>query len=169
MRHLIVALVLLGSLLALGPAQSTTAAPAGTYYVLPTVSVIPTICSGIECDTFTARYDYSGDGACAGCLPSDPYRVGNFSLTLVGTRAYPTDPVRIKSGTGTLTVVWADSTTTEATYTFKARDSKTYALSGTVTGGSSSRFATGTALDGLVGYPVDPVAPSTTAAAVRFG
>ena len=168
MRQLFVALILLGSLAALAPTHAT-AAPAGTYYVLPTVSVLPTICNGIECDTFTARYDYSGAGTCTGCFPNDPIRVGDFSLTLVGQRSYPTDPIRIKSGTGTLTVVWADSTTTLATYTFKARDSKVYSVTGKVTGGSNSRFAAGTAIDGLVGYPTDPVAPGTTSGAVRFG
>src|SRR6476619_3965169 len=43
MRRLIVAFILFGSLLALGPA-STTAAPPGTYYVMPTVFGGETTC-----------------------------------------------------------------------------------------------------------------------------
>ncbi len=168
MRRLIVAFILFGSLLALGPA-STTAAPAGTYYVMPTVSVIPTICTGIECDTFTARYDYLGDGDCVSCQPGSPPIRGSFSLTLFGERFLPPNPVRPKSGTGTLSVLWADSTTTTATYSFKARDSKVYSLTGKVTGGTNSRFAAGTAVDGLVGLPPNPVEPGETSAAVRFG
>jgi hypothetical protein len=171
MRQLIVALILLGSVLAIGPAQSTAAAPAGVYYVMSTVSVIPSICDPLNCDTLpagTVSYDYSGDGGCVGCLPPNPVQ-GSFSLTLVGERYLPPNPVRPKSGTGTLSVLWSDSTTTIATYTFKARDSKAYSLNGKVTGGTSSRFATGTAIDGLVGYPIDPIAPGTTSGAVRFG
>jgi hypothetical protein len=136
--------------------------------VLPTVSVIPTICNGVECDTFSSRYDYSGDGDCVGCVPPNPIR-GSFSLSLFGDRFVPPNPIRPKSGTGTLSVVWADSTTTQATYTFKARDSQTYALTGTVTGGTNTTFATGTSFGGLVGLPPNPVEPGTTSGAVRFG
>jgi hypothetical protein len=168
MRRLRIAASLLTSLLALVPAAGTTAAPAGTYYVVSAANVLPTICTGVECDTFTARYDYSGAGSCTGCSPTDPYRVGDFTITLVGDRSFPNDPIKVKSGLGTLTVVWADATTT-ATYSFKARDSKTYSLTGQVTGGTSTRFAAGTALDGLVGFPNDPILPSTSSAAVRFG
>jgi hypothetical protein len=170
MRRLIVALILLGSVLAIGPAQSTTAAPPGTYYVMPTASVVPSICDPLNCDSFpagTVLYDYTGDGDCIGCLPPNPVR-GSFSLTLVGDRFLPPNPVRPKSGTGTLTVVWADSTTTLASYSFKARDSKAYSLTGKVTGGTSSRFAAGTVIDGLVGLPPNPVEPGETSAAVRF-
>lgn len=168
MRRLIVALILLASIVALVPASGTTAAPAGTYYVMPTVSVVPTLCSGVECDTFSARYDYVGDGDCVGCVPPNPIR-GSFSLTLFGDRFVPPNPIRIKSGTGTLTVTWLDTTTTVATYSFKARDSKTYALTGQVTGGTNTQFTAGTAVSGLVGVPPNPIEPATTSGAVSFG
>ncbi|HET7055420.1 MAG TPA: hypothetical protein VFI12_03105 [Thermomicrobiales bacterium] len=169
MRQLIIALILLGSVLALGPAQSATAAPAVTYYVMPTVSVTPTLCSGVECDTFGIRYDYSGEGSCTSCYPTDLLRAGLFSLTFTPNRFFPNDPIRARSGIGTLSVVWADSTTTTAAYSFKARDSKAYSLTGKVTGGTNSRFTAGTAVDGLVGLPPNPVEPGTTAAAISFG
>jgi hypothetical protein len=167
-RLAVIVVVLLTALIP-GLTVPVAAAPAGTTYALPTVSETPTICSGVECDTFTAKYDYNGDGNCSACQPSDPYRVGNFSLTLVGSRFQPSDPYKAKSGTGTLTVIWADSTTTLANYNFKAKDSKTYTLIGKVTGGTSTRFATGTAVGGQVGLPTDPFLPSTTSGAVRFG
>ena len=66
-------------------------------------------------------------------------------------------------------MLWADSTTTTATYSFKARDSKVYSLTGKVTGGPTFRFAAGTTVDGLVGLPPNPVEPGETSAAVRFG
>jgi hypothetical protein len=65
-------------------------------------------------------------------------------------------------------VVWADSTTTVATYGFKARDSKVYAISGRVTGGTNTHYAAGTWLGGLVGLPPNPVEPATSFAAIAF-
>ena len=100
------------------------------------------------------------------CLVYERWAVPPRPRALVGDRFLPPNPVKPKSGIGTLTVVWADSSTTLASYSFKARDSKAYSLTGKVTGGTSSRFATGTAIDGLVGLPPNPVEPGETSSAV---
>ena len=57
---------------------------------------------------------------------------------LTGTRFAPTDPCRIKEGTGTLDVTWGDGTTSTGTYAFKARDSKTFSLNGSITAAATA-------------------------------
>jgi hypothetical protein len=160
---------LLTILLGLGAARAA-AAPAGTYYAMPTVSAIPNVCAALNCDVASGLigYEYDGEGSCLACAPADPFRAGTFSFSLVAERYYPIDPLRVKSGSGTLEVIWADSTSTLVTYKFKARDSKALSLTGQVTGGTSSRFAVGTFAGGLVGLPPNPVEPAVTAGAFWF-
>ena len=160
---------LLAILLGLGAARAA-AAPAGTYYAMASVSATPVVCERLNCDVTSGLigYEYDGEGACLACAPADPYRGGTFSFSLVAERYAPSDPFRMKSGTGTLEVLWADSTSTTVTYKFKARDSKSLSLTGQVTGGSNSRFAAGTTFGGLVGLPPNPIEPAVTAGAVWF-
>jgi hypothetical protein len=159
---------LLAILLGLGAARAA-AAPAGTYYTMASVSATPVVCDPLNCDVTSGLigYEYDGEGACLGCYPIDPIR-GTFCFSLVAERYYPVDPVRVKSGSGTLEVLWTDSTTTPVAYKFKARDSKSLSLTGQVTGGTSSRFAAGTSFGGLVGLPPNPVDPALTTGAVWF-
>ncbi|MDQ2684104.1 MAG: hypothetical protein M3Y37_11320, partial [Chloroflexota bacterium] len=108
-------------------------------------------------------------GSCAGCQPGDPYRVGAFSFDLSVERFYPTDPVRPKSGTGILTILWTDGSTTVTSFSYKARDSKSYALTGRVTESGNPQLSTGTVFSGLVGLPPSPIQPAVTSASVSFG
>jgi hypothetical protein len=75
----------------------------------------------------------------------------------------------MKTGTGNLNVIWTDSTTTIGSFSFKARDSKTLSLEGQVTGGTNSRFISGSGLSGLVATPVDPCVGGPTVATVALG
>ena len=168
MTRWLLVLVLVGTIIAASSASRAAASPGDPYYGLPTVSYTPQICTGVGCDV-AIKYNFAGDGTCLACQPGDPYRVGSFSLTFTPNRFFPNDPIKARSGIGTLSVLWADSTTTTATYNFKARDSKTFALSGQITDSTNTRFTTGTAVDGLVGLPPNPVEPGTTAAAISFG
>jgi hypothetical protein len=64
----------------------------------------------------------------------------------------------MKVGTGNLNVAWSESSMTIGTFAFKARDSKTLSMTGQVTGGTNTRFLTGSGSSALVATPRDPCA-----------
>lgn len=149
---------------------TTSAAPSTRVtYTLESVQYDALICpSGTTCD-FTSRLSYAGEGSCAGCQPGDPYRVGAFSFNLGVERFFPNDPIRPKSGSGTLTILWTDGSTTVTSFSYKVRDSKSYALTGRVTESGNPQLSTGTVFSGLVGVPPSPIQPAVTSASVSFG
>ena len=75
----------------------------------------------------------------------------------------------MKAGTGNLNVTWSDSSTTIGTFAFKARDSKTLSVTGQVTGGTNTRFVTGSGLSALVAIPNDPCAGGPTVGTLMLG
>jgi hypothetical protein len=160
---------LLTILLGLGAARAA-ASPAGTYYAMPTVGAIPNVCAALNCGVASGLigYEYDGEGSCLACAPADPFRAGTFSFSLVAERYAPADPFRVKSGSGNLEVLWADSTSTLVTYKFKARDSKSLSLTGQVVSDTSSRFSVSTFAGGVVGLPPNPIEPAVTAGAFWF-
>jgi hypothetical protein len=143
-----------------GAAPST-----GVTYAIVDAVATPTCSSSEPC--VVDSYDYAGDGAGSSCQPVDPCR-GTFLLRLIRQKAQPVDPCRMKTGTGTLGVVWSDASTTSGTFSFKARDSKTFSLTGQITGGNP-RFAVGAKLSGLVAQPVDPCQGGLVAASITLG
>jgi hypothetical protein len=82
---------------------------------------------------------------------------------------HPTDPCKMKTGTGTLNVIWSDSTTTVGTFSFKARDSKSLSMTGQITGGTNPRFVTGNSVSSLVALPTDPCLGGATLGTVTLG
>lgn len=117
-----------------------------------------------SCDTGTCGvtgYTYSGDGACtAGCAgyPTDPLRV---LLGFSATRFFAGDPsrCRMRSGSGSFDAAWPTDPLTpsaQGTFSFKARDSKAIALSGTISSSTVSRLHPGDAVKGFVTFPPNP-------------
>jgi hypothetical protein len=138
-------------------------------YQLPSVAATPVCNAGdIGCFGGVIGYTFAGAGSGTNCIPNDPCN-GAFTLSLVVTRITPTDPCHMKVGTGNLNVTWSDSSTTIGTFAFKARDSKTLSMNGQVTGGTNTRFVTGSALSGLVAYATDPCVGGPTVGAVTLG
>ena len=85
------------------------------------------------------------------------------------TRTIPSDPCHMKTGTGNLNVTWSDNSTTIGTFAFKARDSKALSMTGQVTGGTSMRFPTGSAVSALVATPSDPCVGGPSVGTVTLG
>ena len=150
-------------------AVAAWAASSSILYQLPSVAATP-ICNAGDsgCLGGIVGYTFASAGSGTNCLPQDPCN-GAFTLSMVVTRTTPTDPCRMKAGTGNLNVTWSDSSTTIGTFDFKARDSKTLSVTGQVTGGTNTRFATGSALSALVAYPTDPCAGGPTVGTMTLG
>jgi hypothetical protein len=150
-------------------AVAALAVSSGIDYQLPSVVATPVYyCGDLGCTDQLIGYTYGGSGSGTNCHPTDPCE-GAFTLSFFVTKTLPQDPCRMKSGTGTLNVIWSDSTTTIGSFSFKARDSKTLSMSGQVTGGTNSRFGTGSAMSGLVATPSDPCVGGTTVGTVTLG
>jgi hypothetical protein len=68
------------------------------------------------------------------------------------------------------TLTWADATTTEVTFSFKARDSHTWALKGQVTAGTNTFYPPGAATPaaGVAGTPTDPCTGGPVAATISL-
>jgi hypothetical protein len=136
-----------------------------TYTLATPVSIAQCVTDIPPCAQ-TQGYDYQGAGENLAPTPPLIFPVGGaFHLVLTATKFAPTDPCRMTQGTGTLDVTWGDGTTSTGTYAFKAHDSKTFALKGTITGGTNNAFLNA-ALGGLAAMPTDPcvggpVGPST--------
>ena len=137
-------------------------------YQMPSVAATP-ICTGdLGCPAGVTGYTFSGAGSGTNCQPTDPCN-GAFTLSFVVTKILPQDPCHMKTGTGNLNVTWSDSSTTIGTFAFKARDSKTLSMTGQVTGGTNTRYLTGSALSALVTTPVDPCAGGPAVGTVTLG
>ena len=138
-------------------------------YQLPSVASTPVCNAGdIGCLGGVIGYTFAGAGSGTNCYPNDPCN-GACTLSLVVTRTYPGDPCHMKAGTGNLNVTWSDSSTTIGTFAFKARDSKTLSVTGQVTGGTNTRFVTGSGLSALVAIPNDPCAGGPTVGTLMLG
>ena len=137
-------------------------------YQLPSVAATPVCTSDITCAGGVIGYTFAGSGSGTNCSPQDPCN-GAFTLSLVVTKTIPNDPCHTKGGTGNLNVTWSDNTTTIGTFAFKARDSKTLSMTGQVTGGTNTRFLTGSAVSALVAQPSDPCAGGPTVGTVTLG
>jgi hypothetical protein len=138
-------------------------------YQLPSVAATPVyFCGDLGCTNQLIGYTFGGSGSGTNCYPNDPCD-GAFTLSFFVTKLMPTDPCRMKTGSGSLNVTWSDTTTTFGSFAFKARDSKTLSLTGQVTGGTNTRFVTGSGLSGLVATPTDPCVGGATVATVTLG
>lgn len=149
-------------------AVAAWAASNAILYQLPSLASTPICNSDLGCQGGVTGYTYAGAGSGTNCLPQDPCD-GAFTLSFVATKLIPNDPCRMKAGSGNLNVTWSDTTTTIATFAFKARDSKTLSMTGQVTGGTNLRFPTGSALSALVAIPTDPCNGGPTVGTVTMG
>jgi hypothetical protein len=138
-------------------------------YQLLSVAATPVYyCGDLGCTDQLIGYTYGGSGSGTNCSPGDPCD-GAFTLSFFVTKMHPTDPCKMKTGIGTLNVIWSDSTTTVWTFSFKARDSKSLAMTGQITGGTNPRFVTGNSVSSLVALPTDPCLGGATLGTVTLG
>jgi hypothetical protein len=150
------------------------AAPAGAVpavqvtYQLPAVQGTPIFfCGDVGCTNQLIGYDFLGSGSALNCLPPGPCD-GTFDLSFSPARFFPPNPCQMKQGTGSVNVTWADATTSIGTFSFKARDSKTMSITGSMTGGTNLAFA-GAAVGGLVGLPPNPCVGGSASSTMTIG
>jgi hypothetical protein len=134
------------------PASASTTV---TYAITQAAATPVYQCNDTSCGTTVTGYTVNGPGTVQS-PPAPTYpSAGDFTLTFSADRVSPSDSCRMKSGTGTLDVVWNDSTTSTGTFSFKARDSKTLSLTGKITGGTSPVYLPNP-LRGFVAFPLSP-------------
>jgi len=160
----VTALALLAFTLALGPAGTARAATASVTYTLATATETPAPCDTPPCQVLI--YTFSGTGtATSAAAPAS----GNFTWTFNGSKHSPSNSCAFTQGTGVLDVTWAD-TTTEVTFSFKARDAHSWIIKGQVTSGTNTFFPPSplTPVSGMVGFPPNPCAGATVPATISF-
>jgi hypothetical protein len=164
---LVTALALFTLALALSPAGATRAATTTVTYTLATATATPVTaaCDIPPCPVIS--YTFSGPGTTTSAtVPAS----GNFTWTFSPSKHSNSNACAFTQGTGTLDVTWADATTTEVTFSFKARDSHTWALDGQVTAGSNTFYppAPATPASGAVSIPTDPCKGGTVPVTISF-
>ena len=163
----VTALALVTLALALGPAGAARAATTTVTYTLATAAATPVTaaCDLPPCPVLS--YAFAGPGTTTSATgPAS----GNFTWTFTPSKTSESNSCAFTQGTGTLDVTWADLTTTEVTFAFKARDSHAWALKGQVTAGTSTVYPPGAATpaSGVAGTPTDPCTGGPVAATISL-
>ena len=161
---LVTALALFTLALALSPAGAARAATTTVAYTLATATATPVTaaCDIPPCPVIS--YAFAGPGTTTSAtVPAS----GNFTWTFTPSKTSNSNSCAFTQGTGTLDVTWADLTTTEVTFSFKARDSHSWALKGQVTAGTNT-FYPPTPASGTVSIPTAPCTGGPAAATISF-
>ena len=163
----VTALALFTLALALSPAGAARAATTTVTYTLATATATPVTaaCDIPPCPVIS--YAFAGPGTTTSAtVPAS----GNFTWTFTPSKSSNSNSCAFTQGTGTLDVTWADATTTEVTFSFKARDSHTWALKGQVTAGTNTFYPPNPATPaaGVAGTPTDPCTGGPVAATISF-
>ena len=95
---------------------------------------------------------------------------GTFTWTFNASKTSNSNACAFTQGTGSLSIIWQDATTTDVSFTFKARDSHTWALKGQVSAGTNTFYPPGAATpaSGVAGSPQDPCTGGPVAATISF-
>jgi len=163
----VTALALFTLALALSPAGAARAATTTVTYTLATATATPVTaaCDIPPCPVIA--YTLSGPGTTTSAtVPAS----GNFTWIFTPSKSSNSNSCTFTQGTGTLDVTWADLTTTEVTFSFKARDSHTWAIKGQVTAGTNTFYPPSpiTPASGVAGQPGDPCTGGPVAATISF-
>lgn len=161
---LVTALALFTLALALSPARAATTT---VTYTLATATATPVTapCDIPPCQVIS--YTFAGPGTTtSAAVPAS----GNFTWTFTPSKTSNSHSCAFTQETGTLDVTWADATTTEVSFSFKARDSHSWAIEGQVTAGSSTVYppTPATPASGAVSTPTDPCKGGPVAATISF-
>jgi hypothetical protein len=161
-KHLLVTLTALGALVLLAAVPAAQAATGVAYDV-----------SGSYVGGFsgegTFAYSYDGTASCGSNCTGAPTG-GTFTLGLTGPALHPPSPCVSRRVSGTLTVTWADATTTTVALAGKNQDRKGFSLSGNVTASTNPFFppSPGTSVKGFVSFPPNPCNPGSFTGAFTF-
>jgi hypothetical protein len=129
-------------------------------------------CNDTFCSPEVIAYAFIGTDAvcvqrCSG-WPTDPTSVSlHFSITKVAAN----NRCKAKAGTGTLDLQWPNDVSTpvaHGTFTFKARDSKTLAMSGQMTSSTVPLLIPPNPWHGTITFPPSPCVGGTSSATIAF-
>ena len=149
-----------------GAARAATT-PSVTY-TLATVTATPNTgsCDIPPCQVFSYGFTGTGTTTSAGAPVS-----GTFTWTFNASKTSNSNACAFTQGTGSLSIIWQDATTTDVSFTFKARDSHTWAIKGQVLAGGTNTFyppSPPTPAEGVVGYPPNPCTGATVPATISL-
>ena len=127
-------------------------------------------CNDTFCSPFVSEYVYRGVASCTQNCVGMPVGQAVTTLTFSISRLAK-DGCTAKAGTGTLDVQWPDdpsTPSTQGTFSFKAKDSRTLTFSGGVTTSTVVVLYPPQPVRGTVGFPPSPCVGGTTSAAIAF-
>jgi hypothetical protein len=162
---LVTALALFTFALAVSPHGAARAATTAVTYTVATATFTPSSCDVPPCQVLSDTFTGPGTTTAAGVPAS-----GDFTWTFTASKHASSNSCAFTQGAGSLDVTWADATTTEVTFDFKARDAHSWAIKGQVTAGSNAFYPTSpqTPVSGVVGYPPNPCTGATVPATISF-
>jgi hypothetical protein len=164
----VTALALLTLALAITPHGAASAATTAVTYNLATVTVTPGTgsCDIPPCQVITYTFTGTGTTSTAGAPAS-----GTFTWTFTPSKYSNSNACAFTQGTGTLAIIWQDASTTDVSFSFKARDAHTWAIKGQVASGGTNTFyppTPTTPAEGVVGYPPNPCTGGTVPATISL-
>ena len=146
---------------------SATASTNAVNYALPSVTAAPNApCDVGPCQVLSYSFAGSGSTTTAGAPAS-----AAFTLGFTPSKYKSGSSCAFATGTGSLSIIWQDNTTTDVTFTFKVHDAHSWDIKGQVTaGGTNTAFppAPITPVSGLVGYPPNPCDGATVSTSITF-
>ncbi len=162
------ALALLTLALAVGPRSAARAASTTEVtYTLATVTATPNFgsCDIPPCQVLSYTLTGTGTTSTAGAPAS-----GDFTWTLIPSKYASGNVCAATQGTGTVDIIWQDASTTDVSFSFKARDAHSWVIKGQVASGSNTAFPPNpiTPASGVVGYPPNPCTGATVNASISL-
>lgn len=167
-RHPAILAALVAALvpLALFATQEGAAASTAVDYALPSVTAAPNApCDVPPCQVFSYSFTGSGTTSTTGAPAS-----GSFTLRFTASKYKSGSTCAFAAGSGTLSIIWQDSSVTDANFTFKAHDAHSWDIKGQVTSGTNAAYppTPTTPIGGLVGYPPNPCDGATVSASITM-
>jgi len=163
----VTALALFTFALAVSPHGAARAATTGVTYTLATVTATPTpSCDVGPCQVFTYSFTGTGTTTSAGAPQS-----GTFTWQFTPSKYSNSNACAFTQGSGSLSIIWQDASTTDVTFSFKAHDAHTWVIEGQVVSGGSNTFfppSPNTPVEGVVGYPPNPCTGASVPATISL-
>jgi hypothetical protein len=163
----VTALALATVALAFSPHGAARAATTEVTYTLAAVTATPNFgsCDIGPCQLLSYTLTGTGTTSTAGAPAA-----GVFTWTLNPSKHAPGNVCAATQGTGSLDIIWQDNSTTDVSFSFKARDAHSWTVKGQVAAGSNTAYPPSplTPASGVVGYPPNPCTGGTLTATLSL-
>ena len=163
---LVTALAVFTLALTLNPPSAARAATTAVTYTLASVNASPTSpCDVAPCQILS--YTVTGTGTTT--TPGAP-AAQSFTWTLIPSKYASSNACALTQGTGAVSIIWQDLSTTDVTFSFKAHDAHSWVIKGQVTGSTNAAFPAGpnAPASGVVGFPPNPCTGGTVSASISL-